>query len=457
MESWVLPSLMLTGIAWAGTVFRLLVHRRPDLVDWFVGSMGALNGLGYLFVLWATESGLNPYWARWIVPHAADYWLFPTLSLIAVIGVWLGAAAARASGARPLHDPTRLTARTSSRVARLAWALLLLAVLCYFLYARAYGGFAGLLKYSSMIRAGLFEQIGVDNPWSFLQRLGGLAFFASFLFTALLLEGVRRRANMLPRLLGLVMSVCFSLYVLYSWKARVSLVFYVAVFPLTYVYHRRPRAYRLLGGIIVVVMLVGLALYSVTFMFSPGGAPRTIAEFYARELSFPAASFLSAIQADGFRFFSDLAVAPLFLLPERIWSGVLGISTASYINTQRIYGYPKGQGGVTGGIPTDMITFSFMQGGVAGIAILSLLWGVALVWLQRLMERLPGRGLPLVLEVYAGFMVSAASVLYADPRIVIQRNIHLFIGMCALLLLVPRRYRKRAPACHATRSGEERP
>lgn len=448
---WILLSITLTGVAWLGTLFRIRVRKRLDLVDWFVGTMGAINGVGYAFVIWATHSGRNPYWASWILPYNEYYWLFPILSLIAVMGVWLSATVAGSLRTNLLTiKHADLSPKSLSRIEKLAWVLLLLGILSYWQYARAYGGFIALLNYSNLIRSGLFDVIGIDNPWSFLQRLGGLVFFSSFLFYALVIERQLKNRTQILNALGLVISLCFSLYVLYSWLGRVAIIAYLAVFPLSYIYYRHFRGHfrihRMSVRLFFLILTIAIALPLLSLWMTPGKSSRDIFEFYARELSFPTVSFLSAIESDEFRFCRDLLVAPLYVLPQRIWSGVIGYDTASDINTVRIYGYRKGEGGVTGGIPTDMVTFSYMQLGVVGVALMGILLGAALVWLEKLILQAPTTGLRAVFYAYCALMLSALTVLYADPQHIIRRNIHFIVGIFTLFVFAPRRHVRRGAA-----------
>ena len=46
--------------------------------------------------------------------------------------------------------------------------------------------------------------------------------------------------------------------------------------------------------------------------------------------------------------FKDIAIAPLYLLPQRIWSQKLNIESASSFNTFVFSGARKGVAGVTG-------------------------------------------------------------------------------------------------------------
>jgi hypothetical protein len=434
VESAILLGIAFASIAWIGTIFRIAMNKRLDLVDWFVGAMGAFNGIGYAFVIWATHAGMNPFWAQRILPYDSYYWIPPALSLIAAGSVWMGAMLAGGSR-KTSRESADLTPNALARIQRLAWGFLFAGIFCYYLYTKAYGGFFGLLDYSALIRSAQFDMIGIDNKWSFLGKLGSLVFFSSFLFYSVLLEGRLKDCSRFIFLLGSTISVGFSLYVLYSWLARVQLIMYISVFPLAYIYYKSRNRYSMAPKLSFIFLIIAIALPVLSLWMTPGKASTSIIEFYARELSFPTVSILSTIESHSFRFFFDIVVAPIYVLPSKIWSGLLGVVTANEINTEMILGYRKGEGGVTGTIPVDFITFGYMQMGLIGVTIIGIVAGVGLVWLERLLLRIPGRGLHSVLYAYCVFMIGILTILYSDPVNIIQRNIHFIIGIGVIFAL----------------------
>ena len=131
----------------------------------------------------------------------------------------------------------------------------------------------------------------------------------------------------------------------------------------------------------------------------------------------------------------DIVAIPLSFLPERLWPH--GYATASQIITERIAGLPRGVGGVTEGIPTDIVTFSFMQLGVAGVLIVGVAWGWCLKRLDTWI-----RGLPLNREVvsviYANTLLQfvVLTALYADHHHIVSRCLYLLVGISFLLVLL---------------------
>ena len=189
-------------------------HRlgRLVLLDWTILGMGGVYGLGWAVVLFVTAQGGNPTWEHWILPYVEFYpvhTLYAFLLAIAIIFGWLIVSAYIKF---PRRNSARLTMEKHSQLHMACWVLLGIAIVLHYFYARAYGGFIGLLQYSAEIRSSIFP---VNNPLSFLSPFSGIALFASFGFFGLWI-GQRRRPLIV---VGMLISITFSLYVLYSWPA----------------------------------------------------------------------------------------------------------------------------------------------------------------------------------------------------------------------------------------------
>jgi hypothetical protein len=426
-----------------------------DLLDWFALAISIFNGIAFAFVLWATAEGLNPRWAVWITQREELGLGFPVMSLIALVSVWVGAVLVpgRARTTIPDRPAAKLPWRLGRRLERLSWGLLLGAVTSYWVYAHAYGGFGELLHYTGLIRTARLATTGISNTWSFLQRFGGLAIFSSFLFFGLVLSPIRTRSRV-RCVVGLAMSSVVAVYVLYSWGGRLALLVYATTFVLGYFFWRHGATYRMLlrglGVLLVMVLMTPL----VTRWVDPEKGAATLAELAAKELSFPVVAYAASLEGDEERWMQDILVAPVYLLPKRVWSGALGLRSASEDNTLRIMGALKGEDGVTGGIPVDFVTFGYLQGWALGVAIWGILWGAFLKWLSSWLDRIPMSGIRAPLYAFAVISISAMTVLYSDPVHIIERNIHFIIGGVALTLaLLPWRRRREEPQGSGHRYG----
>lgn len=388
---------------------------RLTLLDWAVLGMGGVYGLGWAVVAWVTKQGGNPSWEGWLLPFESLYPAHTAGALILLAGVWFGWLLGGGLRIFAVQAPAAPSGHVNGRLEKAMWVLLIIACVMQWLYTQAYGGFIGMLEYSSAIRSSIFT---VENSLSFLQPFGSLALFSSFGFWGLWLS--RRRG--IGVVGGLLFSFIFSLYILYSRLGRIAFLAYLATFILGTLLFRRPRPLRLLagGGLLMLAILVGV--YYVSFWLNLKAAD-SLPIFLARELSFPFGSFFAQLATGDnlFRGFRDFLFAPLFLLPSSWWS--TWIEDVSQVNTALIMGAPKGEQGVTGGIPVDLLTLGIMQAHVFGIAIVGAMFGVLLRFVQYLLDRTPNLGVRAVFGAYAALKLAVLGNFYAQPALVVSGNV----------------------------------
>ena len=441
MELALLGNLVTAIIACTGVGIRTLRYRTFDFVDWFVGAFGILNGLGIGLTYWTEITGRRTSFLSGLTyPELSDLHYYTLLSWVLLFSVWVGAILGRQRLVmctprvrRTLLDARETVSMSSWRIVyTAAWVLLLAAFGLYWLYSRAYGGFAGVYAYSRLIRSGLLHLVPA-NPWSFLRPFGGLAFLASFLFWGLIL-GKPPALQRTKCYIGLVLSAALSIYVLFTRMGRLGFIVYLAVSVIQDPF-QGPVMPRSLPRIALVALVsAGLLTISDDILGTGKGVPDPIA-FFAKELSFPLRAFQAVLQNMEIRYMKDIVAIPLSFLPERLWPH--GYATASQIITERIAGLPRGVGGVTEGIPTDIVTFSFMQLGVAGVLIVGVAWGWCLKRLDTWI-----RGLPLNREVvsviYANTLLQfvVLTALYADHHHIVSRCLYLLVGISFLLVLL---------------------
>lgn len=151
-------------------------------------------------------------------------------------------------------------------------------------------------------------------------------------------------------------------------------------------------------------------------------AADSLPDFVARELGFPFGSFFAQLGTGDhlFRAFKDFVVAPLFLLPSSWWS--TWVEDVSQVNTALIMGAPKGEQGVTGGIPVDLLTLGLMQAHVLGIAVVGAMFGVLLRFVQGLLDRIPNPGVRAVFGAYAALKLAVLGIFYAQPALFVSGN-----------------------------------
>jgi len=162
------------------------------------------------------------------LPYTHLYPIHTALTFVLMAAMyfgWLIFGSLFLRGGRKISLLGSKTRNQEKRLLIAMWCLLITAFVMQWLYTLAYGGFLGLLEYSSSIRSAIFP---IQNSLSFLKPFGGLALFASFGFFGLWLSRYRRPAVWL----GLCLSSLFSLYILYSWMGRIGFLTYLATFVL---------------------------------------------------------------------------------------------------------------------------------------------------------------------------------------------------------------------------------
>lgn len=401
---------------------------RLTLIDWTFLSMAGIYGGGWVLVAFVTKQGGNPTWSAWLLPFENLYPIHTLSSLILasfmLVGWWLLGSRLRLQNQQERLRPLK---SVEARLLTMMWLLLFIAFLTQWLYSQAYGGFIGMLEYSSLIRASIFGEVP-SNLFSFLKPFGGLAIFASFGFFGLWLCK-RRRAGVL---IGLVFSIMFSIYLLYSWLGRIGFLVYLATFILGVILYRRPHPLILLvkGATTMFAILAGS--YYVSVWLNLKSADNFLV-FLTRELSFPFGSFFAQLDLGDhlFRGFKDFFVSPIYLLPSSWWSE--WVVNISQINTNVIMGAPKGEQGVTGGIPVDLLTLGLMQASVFGVAVVGLMFGILLRFIQSLLDRLPHAGVRAVFEAYVTLNIAVLGVFYAQPELFISSNFALLVTVLVLI------------------------
>lgn len=418
-------------LSWSLVAFRLTLRQRFDLTDIFLLAVGTVYGASSSFIIWATETGQNPRGIR-LIGKEPSYWTVPLLALVCV----LACLAVSALGSPRRYSPAWSTRHAkafddrqwSTGLLGLGWAFLALGMLASTLYTRAYGGFAGFFEVADALRAGLFEEAGL-NPLSFLKPFGGFSIFASYVLAAVFLVSPTYRFWSAA---GLLASFVWSSGTLLGWGGRVDLLVYWMTLLLGGLIYRVGLLPRLLSGAAALMVAMIVILPPITDMMNPGKSQAGYVEFFAAELTFPLESSLHAMDLREHRYGIDIATAPLFILPERIWSK-LGIEQVSDLNSEALIGDTTQREGFGYTIPADLMTFGLYQFGIPGPMIIAVLWCLLLVLLDGwLVERFP-RSISSFLYAHAVLSVAALSVLYFDPKMQITRNFHFILGTIAVI------------------------
>ena len=195
-------------------------------------------------------------------------------------------------------------------------------------------------------------------------------------------------------------------------------------------------------------MLVSAYLLSTYINLKPADS---IIGFTARELSFPFASFFAQLDhgKNLHRFFYDFIVAPAYLLPSSVWSSL--IEDVSQVNTALIMGAPKGQAGVSAGIPVDLLTLGLMQASVLGVPVAGMIYGLLLRAIQSFLDDLPDFGVKTTFTAFAALKISILGVFYSHPAHIVKGNfatVFSFLVIWVFLKVSP--IRRQASRTHRT-------
>lgn len=391
------------------------------LLDWSILGIGLIYGLGWAAVIGFTRAGHNVLWESMLLPFEHHFLVLNILACVLAFTIVVGWAISHwiSRGAKKFSSKNlSFDAKTTHAY---AWALLIISFLLRWLYARDYGGLISYLDHSVAIRSGLSD---APNRLSFLQPFGMMAIFSSFLFFASVLTGRRTFLKMT----GFAASVVLSVYVLYSLMGRVGFLIYLFTFVLATLQAKRVRpSILVVGGVFGGVALLVCAHFISNWLGVKGAS--SLPEYVSKELSFPFASFFAHASSGDhlFRWYQDFLVAPLYFLPSSLW--MHWVEDVSQINTLVVLGARRGDFGVTGGIPVDLLTLGYMQSSVAGVAVVGVLFGALIRGLQGFLDGISEPGLRSVLSAYVAIRVAAYAIAYAHP-------VHLINGTFGLLFSI---------------------
>mgnify|MGYP000930289612 CR=1 FL=1 len=313
------------------------------------------------------------------------------------------------------------------KIRNIAKFCLILSIGSYYLYSQPYGGFINLLEYTSSLRSGI---ITVNNPFSFLQKFGRFSIFSTLLFCGLILDKKYKKTDLLY---GLI-SIIFSIYYLYSLGGRVSFISFFLILLLARIFYKYQQKINLKLVTRMIFVLIGiiLGLYYMTKFFIRGTVDLAIIDFFINEISFAFASFRNVINYPGIFLFKHVILSPLYFLPSSIWNLKFGFDTATSFNTFLFTGGYKGEGDISGSVPLDIISFSWLEGGFFGPVIIGILYGLLLAVLQRKLNEISNKGVRSFIFSYMIVEFAILVVPYGDTVHLIQSAFSFIIGFCIL-------------------------
>ena len=429
MELGILNGFVVAFISFSVVLYRNQSKKNLNFADWFVLSLGFFYGIGQCIVFWVISAkGLDDSNLLFALNWDNNAALSHLLAVAITIGaIYVGYEFVRVVFKKSEHEKDfkhfKMISISTNNLRLIACLFFIVGVVAHLLYSRAHGGVMGVLENAAHIRV---EIVKVENTWSFLKRLSPFTILASFIYFGIVMD--RKNIKVIwSDWFFLVASILFSLFLLLSWAGRVGFVVYVLTFFLGHVIYKSSHRTE---SILPKITLFSLASCLIIPIIGKLTLRRELSfqiEYFGRDLIFPFVSWSNHIDAgSNFRWFKDIALAPVYLFPEKLWGGWIGeLSNAYNIRVILVSYY-------IGGIPHDFLTFSYLQAGWFGIVLYPLMWGGILCMIEKYLIKFERKGLKAVL--YANFLLylPILSVPYADPKHIVRRMFYLIVGVFVL-------------------------
>ncbi|MDD6994915.1 MAG: hypothetical protein SPH68_00870 [Candidatus Borkfalkiaceae bacterium] len=301
----------------------------------------------------------------------------------------------------------------------------LIGIVSDFLYLKAYGGYFNYLKYSNAIRSGV---ITVQNPFSFLIAFRGCINISSYVFFAVYLNS-RKGQRLFPLILFLGTCI-YSMMILYSNKGRVAFAFYFLILLFIFLFSKKKvrfLTFKMFFHIILIILFFIIGLGLIGHILGRNSS-NDLFSLIIEEISFVYNNFFRLIKTESveYRYFIDCINWPIYLLPSSIWSTRLDIKTVSDLMTILSSGAVKGGIGASGSIvygetPADLISVCYAQLGFLGVPFFALAWAwIGKQLLKFCSREMESKGAYIFYKVYATLYFFFNSILYGDPKHIIQ-------------------------------------
>ena len=316
----------------------------------------------------------------------------------------------------------------NKRIKITAVIMLIIGFVSNYLYLKAYGSYSNYLQYSGLIRSGILT---VNNPFSFLMPLRNCINFSSLLFFSLIVNKKSKKTDILFFLISFI----FSILVLYSNKGRLSFVFYFFSIFLFYIFKKNKTNVINLKSIakisfLIILLFIGLIISG---NIMQRNSMNSIILEINEEISFIFLNFKvmlsKGITLENYRMFKDVLYMPMYFLPSSIWSSKFGIITCDQINTKIWTGFYKGENGITGTIPIDFISFSYIQMGLIGIFIVPTIYAFFCSKILDIINKVNDENNFKMIYSYVLTNIVLVSFFYADPY-------HIISGCYSFILFI---------------------
>lgn len=432
-------------------IYRYKKAQRLNLSCMMLLAMILINGMLFVFCLINSLKGYNidlyiPYFRNLTEYDIIKYYFLSFLfTLVVILFLEMLERPSKKSNKQLLKDYV-IVSDFSNQIKthfQASWLILFLSIGLYSLYLMPYGGYLGYLNYSALVRSGIKV---IDNPFSFFNIMGSLSFVSTFIFYSIVLESDKRYQK--KALLGLIISLLFSIYVLYATLGRMTILVFIMVLISSALWikikYKRTRVF--LGIIICLLIIPSIYLLSI---YLNRTNDTNIIKILTSTFSFPFVNF--SIQSNNyglidsssyFRFFQDILFAPLYLLPSKIWSIVLNFKSASSMNTYYFFGSFKGENSVQGEMPLDILTFGYMQLGIFGVIVIAILFSLFIFFLDKILKKISIKSIRTTLGFYFAYNFVLRTILYGDTSNLVPRAFSIIIYALIYVIISKLKERK---------------
>ncbi|PZD95518.1 hypothetical protein DNH61_13380 [Paenibacillus sambharensis] len=379
----------------------------------------------------------------WLTKEPRDsavYFYAALIALFAYVGVLLGYGWAQKLPIKnrdhiPFGRPALSFAISDKQLLICGLIIGAIGTASFGIYTMTIGGPSKLFELAIVLRGGgnIFE-----SKWMFLKNVSPFMLVASYFFYALMKQSSRPDIKRLAAVLFAVM-FALSMALLFHKAGRMGLLSYLITFPIANMLFTGKIKLRtvVFGGLFFVfITLFGKQVFNY-FMYPDGLTQRmgTVSEdtggvfaMILAEFGFPFATLVNVMTsypaAEPFRWFQDVAVGWMYILPDRLVGDIIELpATVSQVNTEQF--------GASGTVPVDLLSFGYLSMGLAGVAIAALVFGIMLAFMDRLFKDTSRMACIIFRVAWMNFF--AFRVMYSDPEMFFAASFSLAAGTVMLL------------------------
>ncbi|MDZ5470444.1 O-antigen polymerase [Bacillus sp. 31A1R] len=325
----------------------------------------------------------------------------------------------------------------SIHIFKVALILFVLGFTSLVAYIRLLGGLESYLNSGLIIRSGFNTTF--TSPFMFLKNLVPLLYISSYYFYCLMIE---KRENLTLNVILFLTAFISSLMHLYHGAGRMTFFIYLISFPLGHIVLKNRINFRF---IIVSIWLFFVMVVLGDHLLSPystqsiwevfkkallnlGGTVGGIIE----EFSSPFVNLANNIEQLSihyhFRYgFKDFIIGLNGILPSRFLPfEYMKQPNIDELNTLYFQS--------AGSIPVDLITFGYITFGLAGVIIITLIFGVLIRFIEGLLSNTNNIMMSIT---YSSWMIFIAfRVMYAEPGLVYNTVFKLVLALFLLLYFI---------------------